>query len=153
MNPIFAPKGAKPEWLMVYDELLSSADYGDVVTYARLEEVLGRPFASNRGPLYRARDHLGDIHKRWLEAVPNVGYRVVDAEEHVRIAAAHKLKGRRQYGRMLKVMQVTDLTQLGPDALATWDEQQKIGFTLWGVIAHESRIRRIEAILRKEGLL
>jgi len=50
-------------------------------------------------------------------------------------------------------MEVTDLTHLGPEALATWDEQQKIGFALWGVIAHESRIRRIEEVLRREGLL
>jgi hypothetical protein len=153
MNARFAPKGEKPEWLMVYEDLLDSADFGDVISYAQLEETLGRPFAANRGPLYRARDQLGELRKRWLEAVPNVGYRVVDAGEHVRVAASHKLKGRRQYGRMLKVMQVTDLTKLGPDELATWDEQQKIGFALWGVIAHESRIRRIEEILRKEGLL
>jgi hypothetical protein len=149
----FAPKGEKPEWQMVYDELLATADFGDVITYAMLEETLGRPFAPNRGPLYRAREQLGELRKRWLEAVPNVGYRVVDAAEHVRLAATHKLKGRRQYGRMLKVMQVTDLTRLGPDQLATWDQQQKIGFALWGIIAHESRIRRIEEILRREGLL
>jgi hypothetical protein len=153
MTPRFEPKGEKPEWQMVYDDLLLKADFGDVITYAMLEETLGRPFASNRGPLYRARDHLGDMQKRWLEAVPNIGYRVIDAAEHIRVAAGHKAKGRRQYGRMLKVMQVTDLTKLGPDELATWDEQQKIGFALWGVIAHESRIRRIEEILRKEGLL
>ena len=153
MSARFAPKGEKPEWLMVYEQLLASADFGDVITYAMLEETLGRQFAPNRGPLYRARDYLGDARKRWLEAVPNIGYRIVDADEHVRVAAGHKLKGRRQYGRMLKVMQVTDLTKLGPDDLATWDEQQKIGFALWGVIAHESRIRRIEEILRREGLL
>lgn len=153
MSAKFAPKGEKPEWQMIYDDLLADADFGAVVTYERLEEVLGRSFRANRGPLYRAREHLGEIRKRWLTAVPNVGYRVVDANEHVRVAAIHKRAGRRQYRQMVRVLENTDLTRLEPDALAEWDAQRKIGFVVWAVIEHESRIRRIEEILRKDGKL
>ena len=138
---------------MIYETLLERADSGDIITYAQIEELLDRKFEVNRGPLYRARRELGELRKHWLEAVPNVGYRVIEPAEHVRISAGHRRKSRRQVGMAIRVLQSTDLAQLSGDALSKWDEQSKMTFALWAVFAHESRLRRIEDVLRKEGLL
>jgi hypothetical protein len=153
VNARFAPKGERPEWRMIYEDLLEGAESGTIITYADLEGLLGRDFAVNRGPLYRARRTLGELRHRWLEAVPNVGYRVVEPLEHMRISAGHRRKSRRQVGMAIRVLESTDLTQLTTDALAKFDEQSKLTFALWAVFAHESRLRRIEDVLRKEGLL
>lgn len=153
MNARFAPKGERPEWRMIYEDLLETAGPGTVITYAQLETLLGREFELNRGPLYRARKTLGELRKHWLEAVPNIGYRVIEPSEHVRISASHRHKSRRQVGMAIRVLESTDLSQLTGDALAKYDEQSKLTFALWAVFAHESRLRRIEDVLRKEGLL
>lgn len=153
MTPQFAAKGDRAEWKMIYEDLFAEADPGTVVTYAQLEELLGREFAPNRGPLYRARQTLGELRSRWLEAVPNVGYRIIDPGEHVRVAAGHRRKSRRQVGMAVRVLQSTDVSQLSAEALEKWDSQSKLTFALWAVFAHESRLRRIEDVLRKEGLL
>lgn len=153
MTPQFQPKGEKPEWLMIYDRFLADASIDDVITYADLDELLGRDIRKNRTPLYRARQEMGEQHKRWLESVPNIGYRVLDPQDHVRVSAVHKRKSRRQLGMAVRVLESTDLSLLSAEALALWDGQQKLTFALWAVLAHESRLRKIENVLRKEGLL
>lgn len=153
MTPMFTPKGDKPEWRMIYDDLLASADFGTIITYQEIASVLGRDLQSNRTPLYRARSELGELRKRWLEPVPNVGYRVIEPSGHVRVSAAHKRKSRRQLGMAIRVLESTDVSRLTMDGLSEWDTQQKLTFALWAVVAHESRLRKIEAVLKKEGLL
>lgn len=153
MSP-FTPKGERPEWRIVYEDLLADADFGRIVTYDELTEVLGRDFAINRAPIYRARLELGDLRKRWLEAVPNKGYRVIEANEHLRIATAHKRKARRQMGLMVKLAEVTDLTRLTADEIAQFDTQTKVNWLLYSALVHhEKRIARIEEVLRGEGRL
>lgn len=153
MNAKFAPKGEKPEWQLVYDTLLGDADFGTTITFEQLDHVLGREFVTNRAPLYRARDELGERRKRWLVPVPTVGYRVTDAAEHVSVAIEHKRRSRRQLGMAVRVLTSTDLNRLSTDGLAEWDAEQKMTFALWAIVAHENRIKRIEEVLRKEGLL
>lgn len=153
MSTRFTPKGEKPEWQMLYDALLGDADFGQVITYKELDETLGREFVTNRAPLYRARDALGAMRKRWLVPVPGIGYRVTDAAEHVMVAHGHKRKSRRQLGMAVRVLTSTDLARLDESSLAEWDAEQKMTFALWAIVAHENRIKRIEDVLRKEGLL
>ena len=153
MNAKFAPKGEKPEWQLVYDALLGDADYGTTITFEELDRVLGREFVTNRAPLYRARDELGSRRKRWLVPVPGTGYRVTDASEHVSVAIEHRRKSKRQIGMAVRVLTSTDLNRLSADGLAEWDTEQKMSFALYAVVAHENRIRKIEEVLRREGLL
>ena len=153
MSARFAPKGDRPEWKIIYDELLANADFGTVISYRQLEELLSRPFEPNRAPLYRARKELAEQRKRWLEAVPNVGYRVTSPEDHVRVSAGYKKRSRHQMGLAVKVLEATDLSRLDADSLRKWDAEQKMTFAMWAIVAHESRLRRIEDVLRKEGLL
>jgi hypothetical protein len=150
----FTSRRAVPEWQMIYTALLERADFGTVVTYEELDAVLERPFVENRSPIYRARRQLGDMRSRWIEAVPGVGYRVIEAREHIDSAQKHKRKARRQLGLMVRVAEVTDLSALSPPELARYDEQSKINQMLYQVaVHHERRLARIESILRGEGKL
>ena len=151
---LFQPKGDTPEWAMVYDKLLDTAQFGDIITYEQLDEALGRRFLDSRSPIYRARHELGAVRSRWLDAVPSVGYRVIEAREHMRVAQRHKTRAKRQLGMMVHVAQVTDITRLTPEELATFDNQQKLNAMLYQVaVHHEKRISRVETALRQAGLL
>lgn len=150
----FQPKGDLPEWRLIYDRLLEHADFGDVITYTQLDEVLGREFEENRSPLYKAREHLGEMRRRWIEPVPRVGYRVIEAREHLLAAQQRKRRARRQLRAMVKIAEVTDLARLTPAELASFDSQAKVNAALYMVaVHHERRLNRIEGILRDEGKL
>lgn len=150
----FQPKGAQPEWQMIYDDLLADADFGSVITYSQLDHVLGRPFLDDRGPIYTARRHLGRTRKRWFEAVDGVGYRIIEAREHLGAAHRRKRRARRQLATMVEIAEVTDLEHLQPDELVEFDRQTKINAALFLFAAqHERRLNRIEDILRQEGKL
>jgi hypothetical protein len=154
---VFSPRRDRPEWRIVYDELLSGADYGQVITYLQLAEVLERDIHERerlRAPIARARRELGNLRSMWLIAVPNVGYRVIQANEHVSVADDHKHRGQRQFTRMLDVSRATNLSRLNPEELAVWDNQNRINAFLVTVVrSHESRIRRIEQVLHADGKL
>ena len=152
MTP-FKPKGEIAEWRMIYEGLLENAEFGQVITYAELDEVLGREFIANRSPIYRAREDLGSIRKRWLEPVPGVGYRVTNPGDHVRVSVSHRRTSQRQVSISVKVLGATDLAKLTPADLAKWDSEQRIAFAIWGVVSHEARLRRIEELLRTEGMM
>lgn len=144
----------KPEWRMVYDELLTDAEFGDLVTYDQLSACLGRSFQRNRGPVYRACRQLGALRHRWLEAVPGEGYRVIAANEHVRASLDRKERARRQLDTMLVIARSTDLASLTNEERDVWDRQNRINVALVGIMAsHEQRINRIEEILRADGKL
>ena len=149
----FKPKGEIAEWRMIYEQLLETAEFGQVITYAELDEALGRPFIDNRGPIYRAREDLGTIRQRWLEPVPGVGYRITEPSDHVRVSVSHRRRSQRQMSISVKVIGATDLGRLSPDDLAKWDSEQRIAFAVWGVVSHEARLRRIEELLRGEGMM
>lgn len=139
----------------MYDELLSDVDYGQIISYADLASVLGHEMHDRqrlRAPIARARRELGNMRSMWLVAVPNVGYRVIQANEHVSIADDHKHRGQRQFTRMLDVSRATNLSRLTPEELACWDNQNRINAFLVTVVrSHESRIRRIEEVLHRDG--
>ena len=149
----FQPKGEIAEWRMIYERLLENAEFGQVITYAELDEALGRSFVTNRSPIYRAREDLGSIRKRWLEPVPKVGYRVTNPGDHVRVSVSHRRRSQRQVSISVKVLGSTDLSRLDPADLAKWDSEQRIAFAVWGVVSHEARLRRIEELLRTEGMM
>lgn len=150
----FKPKGELPEWRLIYDKLLQHADFGDVITYEMLEQVLGRPFEENRSPFYRAREEMGSQRLRWAESVPGEGYRVIQPNEHMHAAQARKRRAQRQLRAMVKIGEVTDLTRLTPEELMQFDSQTRFNRAVYmAVVSHEKRLTRIEELLRADGKL
>lgn len=153
MTP-FKPKGSRPEWRIIYDELLQDAEFGSIISYADLDRVLGRDFRKSRNPIYQATRHLGLERRRWLSPVTNMGYRVIEAREHMGAADKHKKKAKRQLGFVIKVGNATDITKLTPDELSRFDSQHKVNAMLFMVaVHHEKRLKRLEEVLAREGLL
>lgn len=151
---LFTPKGEKPEWRMIYDSLLSGVESGDTVTLDQLDDALGRTFSTNRSPLYRACRELGAARHRWLEAVPRVGYRVVEANEHTRLSRGHKRRGQRQFSTALTVLNATDLTRLNEPERDHFDTQTRVVQALVFVaVQHEARLARLETAMRAGGML
>lgn len=152
MSP-FTPKGDRPEWQMIYD-LLEDIEPGEVITYETLTDVLGRDFMPNRSPFYRARRHLGEQRQRWMEAIPNVGYRCIKAPEHIGQAARRREFGKRRILDAVRINRATDLTRLTSEELARHDNQFAINTALVAAFQnHEERLRRIEQALRAAGKL
>lgn len=153
-NPDNPDPDLLPKWRRVYDKLLQRADFGDIITFEALDEALDRPFRQNRTPLRLANEYLGAMRKRWLAPVRGKGYRVITAEEHAKIAEGHKRKGRRQFERMVQVMNFTDLDALTDEQRAVFAAQNKINTLLFAVaVSHEQRLQKIEDALQAAGLI
>lgn len=94
MSP-FQPAGVRARWLDVYDALKASS-VGDVVTYEQLGGVLKLDPDADRHKIQMAVRRAGaqyeQYDKRALDAVKNVGYRIVEAPEHLMLARRHQSK-------------------------------------------------------------
>ncbi|MBN6054526.1 hypothetical protein JYK22_21470, partial [Nonomuraea sp. RK-328] len=77
-------------------ELLRSASIGDVLTYEQLGEALDLDPVSERNKIQMAVRRAAQEHeqqdKRALDSVTNVGYRIVEASEHILLARRHQSK-------------------------------------------------------------
>lgn len=111
----FEPLGERAKWEEVYD-LLQNLQPDEVLTYQRVVEVTGLDLREDRGPLYDARRHFEERESRTLEAVPNVGYRVVFADEHARLAQQHAKKAGRQYRKAKRKVKYVREVELTTDA-------------------------------------
>lgn len=91
--PPFQPIGSEARWRIVYD-LLAAASTGDVVTYDDLAQALDLNPETDRqamqSAMRRAAKHHERTDKRAVDAVPNVGYRVVEAPEHLQLARRYQ---------------------------------------------------------------
>lgn len=92
MSP-FQPSGERSRWVEVYEVLRASA-IGDVLTYERLGDVLDLDPKSERHKIQMAVRRAAAEHerqdKRALDSVKNVGYRIVEASEHIMLARRHQ---------------------------------------------------------------
>lgn len=123
----FQPKGERPEWQLVYDEL-RKLDVGDEITYRELSAVLERPFGKNRGPLYRAAQELLHADRRALETVRGRGYRVAAAETHGRLARRQVKFSRRRLRKGRELVEFVRSEEL-PAHVARLYEMQAVNFS------------------------
>lgn len=97
-RPYFEPKGAdgRAKWEQVYS-LLAALEPNDLLAYSTVIEVTGLDLQEDRSPLYAAQRHLEQNKRRTVEAVDGIGYRIVLADEHARLALGHAKRAKRQY--------------------------------------------------------
>lgn len=97
MSP-FTPRGTRARWRIIYD-LLCAAKVDDIVTYEQLAEALELDPDSDRHTVQMAVRRAAQEHeqadKRALDVVPNVGYRIVRAPEHLTLARRHQKRSSR----------------------------------------------------------
>lgn len=99
MSP-FTPHGEKARWRIIYD-LLKSAAIGEVVGYDAMIDAVGEGVdrAAVQMAARKAIQELERVDKRTAAAVPNEGYRIAQAAEHVALAERHNRKARTQIRR------------------------------------------------------
>lgn len=114
---MFAPAGHTARWRILYG-LLTELDPGETLTYEAMAEALDldphRDRAKIRSAITRAAAEHEVEDKRALQVVPNVGYRVADAGEHIRLARDHQRKSSRSLERGHSKVVNLDRTRLDP---------------------------------------
>ena len=117
MSP-FEPAGETARWRVIY-ELLAECDVDEVVTYEQMGEALQLDPVGDRHSIQlamrRASIELEKVNKRATEAVVNVGYRVVEPEEHLRLAKGQQRRSSKALARGHSKVVNVDLTGVDPE--------------------------------------
>jgi len=117
MSP-FEPTGDRARWRIIYD-LLVKAETDDTVTYEDMGYALGLDPVADRHLIQMAVRRAAREHEsadnRALDAVPNVGYRIVKAPEHLTLAQRHQKKAGRSLARGKSKVDHVDLSGVPPE--------------------------------------
>lgn len=117
MRP-FEPIGDRARWRIIY-ELLQRAEVGQVITYEDLGAVLDLDPQSDRHTIQMAvrraaREHE-EADNRALDVIPNTGYVIVPAPEHLRLARDHHKRASKSLARGHSKVVHVDLSGLDPE--------------------------------------
>lgn len=113
MKP-FEALGDKSRRALLVD-LVADIDEDVVIPYediAAAIEVDEDDRATCQGAVNAAKRSIEKTHSKALVAVPNVGYRVVRASEHLGLAQSHQSRGRRQLTRAKSKVVHVDMSKL-----------------------------------------
>ena len=117
MSP-FIPTGDHARWRIVYD-LLTKAAVNDTITYEEMGEALDLDPADDRHAIQMAVRRAAREHEvrdnRALDAVPNVGYRIVQVPEHLDLARRHQRKAGKSLERGRSKVDHVDLSGVDED--------------------------------------
>lgn len=136
---MFTPKGDRPQWAVVYDRLAGMA-VGDIIRDEELLTLL--PAASEgsvRGAFHRAVREIEDRNQRTLDRVRTIGYRVVEAREHERLARGQHKRARRRLDAAIRKTRSADRSKL------TREERQRIDAIEIQLGRQHDMIRRLDA--------
>lgn len=121
MTAPFEPKGNVARWRTVYDALRPLA-VDDTITYETLADLLSLDAETDRplmqSTIRRAARTFETADKHALIAVPNIGYRVVRADEHVVLAQGQQRRASRALVRGHSQVVNVDLRGLTPEVRA-----------------------------------
>lgn len=123
MTP-FTPAGDRARWRILYD-LLVSRQPDDVVPYDELAEALDLHPVDDRHAIQmamrRAAKEYEVLDKRAVEAIPNTGYRIVEAEEHLRLAKGQQKRSSKALARGQSKVVNVDLSNVEPEVRRAFD--------------------------------
>lgn len=111
---MFESKNGKAQWETVV-EILTTKNIGDIVTYDEVLEALGPDFpkAAMSGVVWKAIRKFRD-HKRTFENVRKVGWMMVEATEHSRLARKQQVRSQRRLKDAMSISASADLSRLDP---------------------------------------
>jgi hypothetical protein len=117
MSP-FTPKGERARWQVLYD-LLRDLPVGDTLTYKRMGVALALDPELDRHTMQlamrRAARELEKVDKRAVDSITNVGYRIVEPEQHAGLAKRHQRKSHRSLERGQSKVVNVDFNGMEPD--------------------------------------
>lgn len=109
MSPLFTPQGSRAKWEMLYD-IFSAKEVKDVVTYAEMGRALGSGHSRPQvqAIVHQVAPRLLIQEKKAIRAIPNVGYEIVEASQHLDLAKGHEGRASKALGRASTVVLHTD---------------------------------------------
>lgn len=117
MSP-FEPAGETARWRILYN-LLAQVEVDSIVSYETMAEALDLDPRRDRHTMQvairRAAIELEKVDKHAVEAVKNVGYRVVEPEEHLRLAKYQQRRSSRALVRGHSKVVNVDLSNVDPE--------------------------------------
>ena len=143
----FEPKGERAEWQYIYDAI-REMDVDEVITYDEIGALLGRPFADNRAPMYRALKELLNVHSRHMVTVRGTGYRMAKASEHADTGMAYHRRSRLQNERAVDVVTNVRRDEMDRHEVARNDQvQRQVAHMAQQQRAFEKKLQAQEAAL------
>lgn len=123
MTP-FEPQGPRARWRIVYD-LLTAHEVGDTVTYDAIADALDMDPTKNRHAIQMATGRAGKefllVAGHAIAAVPNVGYRIVEPEEHMKLAQVQQRRSNQALVRGRETVTYVDLSGMEPDVRKSFE--------------------------------
>lgn len=131
-------------------ELFKDQPVGAVIKYKQLTQVLDVPERHRLNAIVRsALRPMLKLHQRGLKCIPGIGYRVLEAKEHVNIAHKHQSKADKQMGRALMFYRGTNLSELTEAERKLHHGQYMLAEAVMASHRHlDKRISKIEELLR-----
>jgi predicted nucleic acid-binding Zn-ribbon protein len=120
---LFTPKGAEAVWKPLY-RFLRDMEYGTVVPYSNLDEILGRDSREDRAPIYQAMREMERHDHRTLRNIPKVGYAIAKPEEHRSESEKHRKRSYRQVKKARDKLASAPRELLPQDELRWIDEAE-----------------------------
>lgn len=142
MSP-FEPLGDRARWRILYD-LVSKKPTGATVTYEELAQSLDLDPEDRHTiqmTMRRASKESESEDKRALESVPNVGYRIVEAEEHLRLARSQQKRAGRALVRGKSKVVNVDLNGVDPEVRKAFEVVAQ-AFSMQMEMIHRTNIRQ-----------
>jgi hypothetical protein len=101
MSP-FVPSGRQARWKTIYD-LLTTKQVGELLSYVEMAEVLRLNPVKERSVIQlamrRAAREFEVVNKHAVSVVVNEGYRIVEYQEHLKLAQQHQRKSGKALAR------------------------------------------------------
>lgn len=119
---MFTARSDRSQWKMIYDNL-SQMEIGDVVTLKELLRMVPDAAPSSiRQAFYRAVKEMQATNSRTFEVVRGTGYRMVDANEHEKLARGKHKSAKKQLQKARSIAASADRSRLTPEERRRLDE-------------------------------
>lgn len=134
-------------------DVVKDREYGTVIQYSELGDALGlnpkRERALIQVHVRTALRTLLKLHKRGLQSVSNVGYRIIEPREHVLVANGHQTKAKRQLQRAINFYEGADLSKMTDSERQLHLGQQMLARAIYASHQHlDERLRKVEELLQ-----
>lgn len=141
---MFEVKGDRAQWRVLY-ERIAGMQIGEVVKDSDLFALLpDAPEGSVRSAFRRAVREAEDELSRTFDRVRLVGYKMVDAIEHERIARQHHKRSRRQLRTAERKVHSADRSRL------TQEDRQRFDRIEMNLARQREMLSRLEAKVQRE---
>lgn len=133
-------------------DAFKSLEYGTVVSYKDLGKLLdlspNNELTTIQQAVRDANRVLLKIHKRGVQNVAKIGYRVIQPREHMIVANSHQTRADKAMVRALRFYGGADLSKMTEAERKLHHGQQMLAQAVFASHQHlDKRIRRIEDLL------